>query len=435
MWQASCLNCHDPHTDTGARWLLRKGSDSSGNSEIENTCFQCHTSVAETILNSTEVKDVETANALGGDHTATDFNSGSAIDLHNITNSDFQETQLNIQTNRHVTCSDCHNPHRIVKNSLADSTGTSGSALHEHTSGGVHTNLLSGALSGTSGVEPDFTAEAGFDPHNTNSMITFTEKFGPAGDIDAVTKEYQVCLKCHSNWGIDQTTGIGPIIENKKSNTAAEFSTSAKSFHPVINVTNNDGVSDRADASKTAATNLSAAFRNAGAQTMYCSDCHDSSVDQTDVDDNVISNTQGPHGASGLLKSTGDETCVDCHDTNQYRDYDAAIPSANSGFSCVTPAADCTTVSGEAALRNNLHVLHSKINNAPNACSDCHVKVPHGWRHKALLADTSDAAAGDTVSGLEARYYPTAKIDISASIPASGDWAKVDCTTTGCHTP
>ncbi|MBF0263521.1 MAG: hypothetical protein HQL97_16980, partial [Magnetococcales bacterium] len=59
VWEAACLNCHDTHTVPGARRLLREGTDStqspkrSGNAALEETCYQCHSSSTDTILNST----------------------------------------------------------------------------------------------------------------------------------------------------------------------------------------------------------------------------------------------------------------------------------------------------------------------------------------------------------------------------------------------
>ena len=41
--QASCRNCHDPHTAQGAQRLHREGVDTpGGGSSVENTCYLCH---------------------------------------------------------------------------------------------------------------------------------------------------------------------------------------------------------------------------------------------------------------------------------------------------------------------------------------------------------------------------------------------------------
>jgi len=435
VWEASCLNCHAPHTDSGARWLLREATDGSGNSEIENTCFQCHTTDTSSVLKGTNTaKDIETANLLGGKHTASDFDS--ATNLHNITNADFQEEQANIKNNRHVTCSDCHNPHRIVKTTL-NSGAISSSALHEHTDGVVHTNLIPGALSGVSGVEPDFTNEPSFNPHSNASQITFVEKFGAAGTADATTKEYQVCLKCHSNWGIEETdiTKMGSNVTNllAKSNTAADFGKFAVSYHPVINETNNDGSDfgggeNKSIQSKVDSSNFLAPFSNIGSQTMLCSDCHNSNVPGA-ADVNVLA--QGPHGQSNLVSASGNDLCVDCHDPAQYQTANTA--PQNSGFSCVDDTSGCAKAV-TAGNANNLHAFHAGPTGtgADNVCTDCHVKIPHGWRNKALLVDLDE---GDT-EALKDRYYPDGKQTI-LTFDDSGSWKHNSCGagtgTGGCH--
>jgi hypothetical protein len=56
VWKAACLNCHDTHTVQGARRLLREGTDSitipksGGSSALEQTCYQCHTDSASSVI-------------------------------------------------------------------------------------------------------------------------------------------------------------------------------------------------------------------------------------------------------------------------------------------------------------------------------------------------------------------------------------------------
>ena len=58
--------------------------------------------------------------------------------------------------NRHAECADCHNPHRAIKNRrFNDSPISPGPAgTHEHQAGLLHSNIASGALKGSWGVEP-----------------------------------------------------------------------------------------------------------------------------------------------------------------------------------------------------------------------------------------------------------------------------------------
>ena len=54
--------------------------------------------------------------------------------------------------NRHAECTDCHNPHRVMRNSSFNGIGDPGLSAHEHGPG--HTNIASGVLRGSWGVEP-----------------------------------------------------------------------------------------------------------------------------------------------------------------------------------------------------------------------------------------------------------------------------------------
>jgi len=419
VWQASCLNCHDPHTETGANWLLRSGADDSNESAIEETCFECHGSSPSVNDDGKALADIQTLHTLGG-HESSDFISVDDEHSHKPLSADLDETSDNLRANRHVTCSDCHNPHRILQNSAHDGSGSDATptALHPHGDGITHSNKLSGALNGVSGVRVD-TSGVPFNPLSTINISNFTElkgivDQGASNLADVVTKEYEVCYKCHSDYG-------DPLLGATKANTAIEFSEAAVGYHPVVRSSSrvvNDTELDRA--------NFDSAFRDLGTQTMYCSDCHTSTP---------ASGVQGPHGSTvdKILAAEGDQLCDQCHVSTQYR-----LPGGTaqkSGFSCATG----TCANAEAAGSNdNLHVFHAGVAttangfdvDGQNSCDDCHVKVPHGWRNRALLADTNEVDA----EGLATRYYPDAKIDIDdAGIPDSGTWVKSDCTSAGCH--
>lgn len=78
----------------------------------------------------------------------------------------------NNPNNRHVECTDCHNPHRVIRNRLANGRSSDATALtdegtHDHWSAvegrGAHSNLISGVLRGMWGVEPIYTSNSFFD--------------------------------------------------------------------------------------------------------------------------------------------------------------------------------------------------------------------------------------------------------------------------------
>lgn len=242
VWQAACLNCHDTHTKEGSRRLLREGADANNKSAIENTCFQCHGATPIIDNPDGDLPDIETEFLKGGVPGAIGA-GGSRMPIYNldqvaqdeseheIFNADFQEDSPPIPSGsigRHAECTDCHNPHRMLNNELADGTGPGDKPTHLHTSAEItaagtlmHTNALSGALAGVTGVEPTWnTAGAGlavtakfasegsaFTPNPASFVSSWTVHCGSPGDgatADCpggpVTKEYQICLRCHSDY-------------------------------------------------------------------------------------------------------------------------------------------------------------------------------------------------------------------------------------------
>ncbi len=406
VWKAACLNCHDTHTVSGSRRLAREGTDNTGASAIEETCYQCHSNNA-TITPLANMKDIQYDFALPRHQPITRADQGNiAAEAHDIgsdlpsggspyewvdcsttgnpvTNTcgaDFVEKRSklgkNNLANRHAECTDCHNPHRVVKfnsflgnggvlSGFPDSTGT-----HKHTDTNdyTHTNLASGALRGTFGVEPNYTSipflqdlpdsydvKRG-DPAATGSVSTLV-------GAPYVTREYQICLKCHSDYGYPDNnaseasgnptrpslggTGLTPQNTQKTNglryytNQALEFQapTSHKpsgggepkkmdsgaapayadgitqfnyrSWHPVMDDTGRTGAI-RGNVSG-GGTDIKGAFLYpwsyaVGTQTMYCDDCHGSNVTSPT---SVIPNTGRPWGSHGsennfILKGTWD---------------------------------------------------------------------------------------------------------------------------------
>jgi hypothetical protein len=429
VWQAACLNCHDTHTVEGSRRLLREGTDaaggittakSGGNPAIEETCYQCHRPAGSSVLSTTNnnVPDIMTDfNSLR--HMPITNSDQQKVAVHDITDADFTESRLNVglgnSLNRHVECTDCHNPHRVMKAPLFNAA-TGGQALgtHDHNAS-THTNIASGALKGSVGVEPVYSSAAfEADPIAANAIITFNEKKGvpSAGASTAVassyvTREYQVCMRCHSNYGfgtnppnLGDSTGGTPTGTNGLSqytNQAMEFqgptdhkgegtasgwaTNNHRSWHPVMEPTGRTtGVRGAA------ASNWRAPWNQAvGTQTMYCSDCHGNATGSTTVEPSG-SNPWGPHGSTNnfILKGpwtaptsggiNTDELCFRCHSTG-YR-----TGSVNSGF---------MTDKGEG------HEIHAdKVRNASPRmnlrCTMCHVALPHGWKNKAFLVNLND---------------------------------------------
>lgn len=512
VWKASCLNCHDTHTVQGARRLLREGTDSGatpkagGGSAIEETCYQCHTSAAQSAISpTTTVPDIRSDfqltrrmpirsvdQAAGAEmHDIAGGFSDTFVDCSGATNGcgkDFIEPRAKLGagnlSNRHAECTDCHNPHRVVKfrsftgaaGSIAGAPDAAGTHTHTDTPGYTHTNIASGVLRGAWGVEPSY-GSASFASLPTG----YTVKRGDPGsstDTSAaaghVTREYQICLKCHSDYGYSDNnaypTGNRPPLGyaggtpsgtnnlSQYTNQAKEFQAPAthkgevtttdggqaaayqtnnhRSWHPVADDTGRTGVI------RGNGTNISARWRlpwsnSVGSQSMYCSDCHGTDTGATTVVPNggEDGNPWGPHGSGNnfilkgtwnSLTGTGQQAtglCFKCHDYASY-----ATDSGNrTGF--------------YNSGRGDLHSYHAnKIGRM--RCNWCHVAVPHGWKNKAFLVNLNDVGPeAGLAPGTQVRnnttgaynngpYYLNAVLKIR-SFARSGQWAETNCGSAG----
>jgi len=444
VWQAACLNCHDTHTVEGARRLLREGTDSNnspktgGNSAIEETCYQCHQDVSTSVLSASNnnVPDIKTE--FTGTNKRMPITSAAQLagtEIHDIKDADFTEDQTtlgyNNLNNRHAECTDCHNPHRILKNSKWDGSGSTVQATHDHESGTSHSNEISGALYGTWGVEPIYGGDRKF---GTAAAIPsgFTLKSGTGNS--RVTAEYQICLKCHSNYAyaddglpesnsrpeVGITSGTTPYVppaaktgtnsflyytnqamefqahtsdqgegqdQGSASGASATFNTdNHRSWHPVMKSTGRNSA-----ARGGASNNLwNAPFNNnVGNQTMYCTDCHG-------ADNGTAANSEpgsgkpwGPHGSTNNFilrgkfsrgQAQADNTntlCFKCHSYNNYGTQTST--PLQSGFCC-----------GDKVDKNGHNDPHYDKVRKKLICTWCHVAVPHGWKNKALLVNLED---------------------------------------------
>ena len=396
VWESACLACHDTHTVTGSRRLLREGTDGptgpngaklGGSAAIEETCFACHSSDGGTLTAqglNTEVPDIKTDFNLPIHMPIRNSEQVAGREVHDIgtvgndsqqTNQrgkDFIESQALLGkssmggslTNRHVECTDCHNPHRVVRRRLFNQDNAGGTldaaATHDHWNT-PHTNIASGVLRGMWGVEPVYAS----NDFNTEP-VSYTVKRGDPGNSSStavsssyLTREYQVCLKCHSNYGYDTPPNLGassvttpPGVNhmtqytnqgreyNSPNSHQGEFGTSGgggmggmggmgggcsgggvgadggadpafndcnhRAWHPVMNNTGRDATTRNANAN-----NWTAPFNAAvGTQTMYCTDCHGSATPNGTVDPDGQNYENGavwgPHGSTNYFLLKGD---------------------------------------------------------------------------------------------------------------------------------
>ncbi|MDX8410828.1 MAG: cytochrome c3 family protein, partial [Mariprofundaceae bacterium] len=522
VWQAACLNCHDTHTVQGATRLLREATDSittpkqGGNSAIEETCYQCHSSDGTTLVGQGtvgfEVPDIKTSFTTMLRHMPIDsLDQPAGMEVHDIGTStvlqggkDFLEDPANLGkgdlTKRHVECTDCHHPHRVTKNRLfwSDPTFPDDEGTHNHTTAQLtlageswHTNIASGVLRGTSGIEPIYGAGTAFMSDPTSFIL----KRGDPGisadtSINAphVTREYQVCLKCHSNYAFDipPQLGVSPGGTTFGTNTLQDYTNIAmefqsplghqgevtasptgaamaflannhRSWHPVMEASGRTAAVTGASASNW----LTPFDMGVGQQTMYCSDCHGASTLSATVVPNGGINGEpwGPHGSNdnfilkgpwsdltsgdtlGGLPGTSNDLCFKCHDYNSYGTAvisGSPIPGGVSGFRTTV---DLLSPLPTDFSDQNIHSRH--LQGVQNyRCTYCHVAIPHGWKNKALLVNLNDVgaeagvAAGTQVRNLTtARYYQTpyyngAVLKITTFAP-SGQWQPSNCGSIG----
>jgi predicted CXXCH cytochrome family protein len=531
VWQVGCLNCHDTHTVTGARKLLREGV-STGNAALEETCYQCHQIASASIVNNTAlsanaIPDIKTdfttlavrmpitsaAQQAGGVevHDIGAFNNGiddNCAKASGKCGKDFLESRQKLGfgatsiNNRHAECTDCHNPHRVIKGqnglpgtlTLANTNEKAGTHRHEDATGYIHTNIISGVLRGSWGVEPTYQSSSfQAKPDDTTFVVKRGDPAsnGPIalsrpGSETYVTREYQICLKCHSNYGytddnvypsgatrpelgrpgltaqnanghtnftrytnqakefqapLSHAVAVGSVSKGFEGGAGSALANTAtnnnnhRSWHPVMAPTGRTG----------RAGSWRAPWNNAGAlgnQTMYCADCHGSATGAGTVipAGNTTGTTAlsengspwGPHGSANnfLLKgpyntSTGEgqEATGLCFKCHNYSAY--AGSGGGTGFQ--------TTERGDG------HAVHAdKIDN-PMKCNYCHVAVPHGWKNRNLLVNLLDVGseAGlapgtavtftNNVGYTNGPYYRNAFLRVN-SFPSPGNkWAESNC--------
>jgi hypothetical protein len=455
VWKAGCLNCHDTHTVQGARRLQREGTDSvaspksGGNPAQEQTCYQCHSGTGVSVLTPLtgvpNIRDeflqayrmpITDADQLHGAPEVHDIGTGTGTQR----GKDFLEAPVLLGkgnlANRHVECTDCHNPHRVTRNRTFNANASTPDAGGSHSHAAGHTNIASGVLRGINGVEPIY-GPASF--YSAPTSYNLKRGDGGAGASTAassawVTREYQICLKCHSDYAYTIPPDLGssgggtPSGTNfmtRYTNQAVEFQAPAahrgsasvgdsgagtgftagnhRSWHPVIGDTGRShAIRGTSTASWRTPWNATA---DVGTQTMYCSDCH-GATSAADRVDPPTGRPWGPHGSTSpfILKGewssstgtvsrdagyTANALCFKCHDPATY-----ASRSGNGG----------TGFRGGG--QTNLHAFHvDKISRL--RCTWCHVAVPHGWKNKALLVNLNDVGPEATCRTEDANDLPT----------------------------
>jgi predicted CXXCH cytochrome family protein len=242
----ACANCHKIHSAEGREWLLRFARE-------QDNCLNCHNGSVARMNIASELRKPSNHDAalLSGRH-------------------DPNENPLVMR--RHVTCTDCHNPHA---------------------------------------ASPDFSSRTGgSSPELIDNAMRYVPGLNIHGRrVERASWEYEVCFKCHAD---SVSRPRNDVISRQvyQTNTRLEFQPSNPSFHPVAGPRNNAEV-----------VSLRSPWRIGSV--MNCTDCHNS-----DSAGSLGRGRAGPHGSmyEPILTdnySTDDYTtesavayalCYRCHD-------------------------------------------------------------------------------------------------------------------------
>jgi predicted CXXCH cytochrome family protein len=286
----ACENCHAPH-NAGTKPRLLNFADEA------NNCYSCHSG-------NVAAKNIQ-----------PEFNKFSAHPLLTTTGiHDPMEDPIN--STRHSTCADCHNPH-----ATKSTTATAPNA--------------SGALAGVKG-------------ETSGGMV-----------VTAVTSEYELCFRCHAD-----SVGRGPARVNRQiveTNKRFQFDPSNISYHPVETVGKNPNV-----------PSLIAPLTTGSR--IYCTDCHNN--DQGTKAGG--SGPNGPHGsiytpilerqlllADGTLESVGSYAlCYKCHDRSSilgdqsFRAVNAQGQERGHRFHIVDQKTACTTCHDSHGVKTQAKLMN-----------------------------------------------------------------------------
>lgn len=343
-----CANCHTPHNGEGKPYLLRKVE--------QQTCFQgaassagvssCHGTGAPT-----SAPDIESVllrsythpvSEIDGVHTDLDTLYGTGVN-RNPSGS----LGLSWDDSKHAECTDCHNPHKLGSKSHVDKGQWYPS---------TPTNLVSAVLRGVSGVEPVWTPR-------WSQPTSFTT-------LESSTKEYQICMKCHSYWA------LGTAVEGTSAHLLAreginatdqawEFNPNNRSAHPVV-MSLNTMPGSYEPKSLSSGQLLPPWNTNVGNQTMYCSDCHG-------ADNEIGGDPRGPHGSNYKFMLKGENNYWPEKPDGSLYTVGDIFNGGDEGLFCK----NCHNLEAANVHRfKSSNMVNADFPNYP--CVYCHVAVPHG---------------------------------------------------------
>ncbi|SNZ11270.1 doubled CXXCH domain-containing protein [Persephonella hydrogeniphila] len=351
-----CGNCHKPHNTPpyppSGKPLLRKPE--------EQTCFKgaagqsnlapCHGAGGAKDIESLLPPDRTYGHPV---KTISDIHTIMDV-LYGFTSTEVDPASsfsVKFSDSKHAECMDCHNPHKASPGTHAQNADPSGWYPQNPT------NLVSNVLAGVYGVEPLWPSARWTQPS------TYTTKA-------EAEKEYQICMKCHSRWGLgdspngDCTTQFTSDQSGiKLTDQSCEFNPYNRSAHPVVMTTNEMlALGGRYADPLTPSQLLPPWNTNVGNQTMYCTDCHGA-----DAEDGV--DPRGPHGSTHKFMLKGPNT-------NWPTKTDGTLYTTGDVKDGTTDGLFCTNC--HDLTQADPHMITRPMAMYSIACVECHVAVPHG---------------------------------------------------------
>ena len=266
-----CGICHRGHTAKAPNLLA-----ASSQSEL---CFACHNGSAA----SSNVQAQYSLPLRANDAATREYYSHDAVNSEPTTAHTRSELdEFGGLSNRHSECADCHNSHKVGS---ADSTQT------------VTGWDASGRLAGVSGVSVDNSPTADAAP-----TYAFLD-----GVTNPVTREYQLCFKCHSGFttlasNATLASSTPPQLSKYALDKGIEFNPNNASFHPVEAAGTNG--TDAMKASLAGSSPNKLWNFNVGS-TIRCLNCHagGSTPDVTSTPPPAVGGSLPPHASSnrGIL--------------------------------------------------------------------------------------------------------------------------------------